>query len=155
VSDIVRKAKVGRATFYAHYGSKHQLLHSQMSRMVVPMLRERPGEPWLFDCTALFDHLGRSRAIYRSLLAGPSRLSSGRIVQDVIEKRAATLLSCSGVGETQAAPLNIGISARFAAATLLTILVWWIENNAESPPQQMQSIYQSLVGPGLRALLIP
>src|SRR5512143_2071165 len=38
VGDIVRKAGVGRATFYAHYATKHDLLQSQLRRIVFPMI---------------------------------------------------------------------------------------------------------------------
>ena len=37
VSDIAKKAGVGRATFYAHYPSKDHLLRSQFDRFVAPM----------------------------------------------------------------------------------------------------------------------
>src|SRR5438552_2594273 len=57
VSDITRKAGVGRATFYAHYSSKDDLLRSQFNRIVAPMLVMTPGDACPLDATALFAHL--------------------------------------------------------------------------------------------------
>jgi hypothetical protein len=63
VSDITRKAGVGRATFYAHYESKDALLRAEVVRVVLPMLVELPGDHCLVDCTKLFAHVQHAREI--------------------------------------------------------------------------------------------
>jgi AcrR family transcriptional regulator len=45
VSDITRKAAIGRPTFYAHFSSKDELLRSQANRVMIPMLQASPGSP--------------------------------------------------------------------------------------------------------------
>lgn len=152
VSDIARKAKVGRATFYAHYASKHELLRSQVQRVVAPMLSESPGNPWLFDCTRLFSHIRHSRLIYRSLLGGLTRSGSERIVQDVLEERTAARLARMKSSCNPEATLIASVAARFVATSLLAMLGWWIENDTGPSPETMQGLYQSLVGPGLKAV---
>jgi AcrR family transcriptional regulator len=117
VSDITRKAGVGRATFYAHYSCKDDLLRSEIARMVLPRILELPGEPCLVDCTRLFDHLLHARDIYRSLTTGPSRSITERIVQDAFEDRVAQIIAARTTrgGATTAAPK---FAPRFVASTL-------------------------------------
>lgn len=150
VSDIVRKARVGRATYYAHYTSKDDLLRAQVRRIVVPMLRDSPGAPWLFDCTPLFSHVRNAGRIYRSLLTGRSRLVCERIVQDALEERVAARLVHSGLPSD---PILAGIAARLVAASLMTMLSWWTEHGAELSLTGMQDIYQSFVGSALKELV--
>jgi AcrR family transcriptional regulator len=146
VSDISKKAGVGRATFYAHYASKHELLRSQLRRVVVPMLIEHPEAPYLFDCTVFFEHIAHARFTYRSLMTGPSRLIAERIVRDCLEERVRSALARGAeFAEITAIP-------RFVAAALLTLVVWWVENDLRLSPARMQNAYQALVGGGLQAM---
>jgi AcrR family transcriptional regulator len=146
VSDITKKAGVGRATFYAHYASKHELLRSQIRRFVVPMLAELPEAPYLFDCTAFFEHVVQAQFAYRSLMTGASRLIAERIVRDCLEARVCSAIARDDASVAQSA------APRFVAASLLTLVVWWIENDLKSSPAEMQRAYQALVGGGLAAI---
>jgi AcrR family transcriptional regulator len=146
VSDIAKKAGVGRATFYAHYPSKHELLRSQLRRVVVPMLREQPDAPYLFDCTEFFDHIIHARFTYKSLMTGASRLVAERIVRDCLEECVCSVLA------RRKKSMATDASPRYVAATLLTLVLWWIENDLKLSPVEMQSAFQALVGGGLQAL---
>jgi AcrR family transcriptional regulator len=146
VSDITRKAGVGRATFYAHYASKHELLRSQLRRIVIPMLKEEPGAPHLFDCTMFFEHIAHARFTYRSLMTGGSRLIAEGLVRDCLEERVRRAL------EKRVTPAEMGAIPRFVASTLLTLVIWWVENEFQSTPAEMQKAYQALVGGGLEAI---
>jgi AcrR family transcriptional regulator len=63
VSDITRKAGVGRATFYAHFESKDALLRAEIVRVMLPMLVELPGDHCLVDCTKFFAHVQHASEI--------------------------------------------------------------------------------------------
>ena len=67
VSDVIRKAGIGRATFYAHSSSKDELLRSQVNRVMIPMLQANPGSPSLVNCRALFAHVRASTAAIDSV----------------------------------------------------------------------------------------
>jgi AcrR family transcriptional regulator len=69
VSDITKKAHIGRATFYAHYPDKDTLLRSQFDRIVAPMIGRAHGTSAI-DATAFFDHIRTAPHFYKTLM-GP------------------------------------------------------------------------------------
>jgi AcrR family transcriptional regulator len=153
VSDITRKAKIGRATFYAHFESKDALLRSELQRVVLPMLMELPGDPCLVDCTALFGHVQHARAIYRSLTSGTTRVITERIVQDAFEERIHAILLgrvARGAAPRRGSP---GFVSRFVAGTILAMIAWALEQDEASSPARMQATYRLLVGSALAAAM--
>jgi AcrR family transcriptional regulator len=148
VSDITRKARVGRATFYAHFASKDALLQSELARIVLPMLAELPADSCLVDATTLFAHVHHAHEIYRSLTSGASRVVTERIVQDALESRIHAILA----KHRAAKPPVPAFAPRFVASTLLTLIAWSLEQPAVPAPSALQDTFRSLVG---RALARP
>ena len=149
VSDITRKAGVGRATFYAHFDSKNALLRAELDRVVLPMLVEVPGDPCLVDCTMLFAHVLQAQEIYRSLMAGTARAGNERMLQDAIEARIASALVAPLV-QTNATIPTSGFVPRFVAGTVLTLIAWSLEQAVAPQPVDLQKAYRTLVGHALQ-----
>src|SRR3954449_3944634 len=61
VSEIVKKAGVGRPTFYAHYATKDDLLRSQFERIIAPLIRCTPGDVVRIDATSFLAHVGSAQ----------------------------------------------------------------------------------------------
>lgn len=152
VSDITRKAGVGRATFYAHYDSKHELLRSELRRFVVPMLVTSKGSACLFDCTAFFAHIRHAHQIYRALTHGDSHLITERILQECLEERVAAEMRPRHL-QSGAQGVVSAVAARFVASSLLALVAWWVENDTKASPQEMQAAFESLVDGGLQRIL--
>src|ERR1700741_5252307 len=93
VSDVTRKAGIGRATYYAHYSSKHDLLKSQFDRIVAPMVVPKKDDPCLLDITPLLLHVKTSPQIFQALVGSPSGGSAGRILRECFEKRIGECLT--------------------------------------------------------------
>jgi AcrR family transcriptional regulator len=148
VSDITRKAGVGRATFYAHFESKDALLRAELVRVVDPMLNEAPGDPCLIDCTKLFAHLQQEREIYRSLMGG-TRVVTERIIQDALEARIASLVALSSAHLDAAVPTRTFVP-RFVASTILALIAWSLEQADAPAPVELQGTYRALVGRALQ-----
>jgi AcrR family transcriptional regulator len=145
VSDITRKARVGRATFYAHFASKDALLEAELSRVVLPMLAELPDDSCLVDCTRLFAHVQHARDVYRSLMGGSTRVVTERIIQDALEARITAILAA----RRETGPAAPEFAPRFVASTLLTLLAWSLEQPAAPAPAVLQGTFRSLVGRAL------
>ena len=148
VSDIAKKAGVGRATFYAHYPSKDHLLRSQFDRFVAPMLSIRRGEDCPLDATEFFTHIQMAPRFFRALTGGPDAGSGPRVLQDCFEARVRQALDA---GNSELATEQ-AIVTRVVASSLVAVVECWVESNLSKSPQEVQAIFSKLVGGGLRAL---
>lgn len=155
VSDITKRAGVGRATFYAHYSSKDELLRSQFERIVAPMLAITPSDACLLDISAFLAHVQGMPRIYKALV-GAEAGAGPRIMRDCFEKRVSQALDARG-GRLQADDLALqrAIVARTVASSLLAAVECWAESNMSQPRQEVQTIFSKLVGGGLSALKAP
>jgi len=146
VSNITKKAGVGRATFYVHYSAKDDLLRSQFERIVAPMLMPSPDHPPVLDASRFFTHIRSVPHFYKALM-GPSGGTAPRVLRDCFEARARKALS---LDHSISPGLNQSATSRFVASSLLTITECWLEHGGRETPQQLQALFTNLVGPGLR-----
>ena len=150
VSEITRKAQVGRATFYAHFDSKDSLLRAELQRVVRPMITPLPGDSCPADCTALFAHLQHAEALYRHLMGGESRAVCERIVQEALEERIVQIISSKPTPAGAAS--GTAFVPRFIASTLTALISWSLEQAQRPSPALLQKLYATLVGSALAAL---
>jgi AcrR family transcriptional regulator len=158
VSDITKKAGVGRATFYAHYSSKDDLLRSQFNRIVVPMLVPRRDQPCPLDATALFAHLQSAPRIYKALIAGPEAGNSPRIMRQCFEaclQRAIEMQEGHRLPRSAESSIEQAIITRFLASALLAVVECGVEAAGQQSPQECQAIFARLAGGALAAARIP
>ena len=147
VSDIVREADVGRATFYEHYTSKDDLLRAQLQR-VSSLLRAHPGRPEFLDATPLFAHVRDVPLLYRLVAGRSAAARSLRILQEVLQERVAVVLDEHlAAGASLRAPLSLPIAARVIVADLAALLAWWTENGMAATADEMQRLFQACAGP--------
>ena len=151
VSDITRKAGVGRATFYAHYSSKDDLLRSQFSRIVAPMLATTPRDPCPVDASAFFAHVQTAPRIYKALM-GAAAGGAPKILRECFEWRIGQALALReenphAVTSNFETPTEITI--RFVASSLFAVIECFVQTSAAESPQSLQTIFSKLVGGGL------
>jgi AcrR family transcriptional regulator len=148
VSDIVKKARVGRPTFYAHYATKDALLRSQFARIVAPMLAPSTSDPALLDATHFFAHVGTAQDLYTALM-GPNGGTAPRLMRECVEDRIRQVLALDGAPTSS---LKRAAAARCVASSLMAIIECWLEQGARETPQQVQTLFADLVAPGLRSV---
>jgi len=146
VSDIVREADVGRATFYEHYTSKDDLLRSQL-RNVSSLLRAADDVTTVLDATPLLAHVHDVPLLYRLVAGRTAAARTLRILQDVLEERAAQLLGAQvGAGAALREPLEPGVAARVIVASLCALLAWWVERGMPESPAEVQRLFEACTG---------
>jgi AcrR family transcriptional regulator len=152
VSDIVREADVGRATFYEHYASKDELLRAQLRRVVGATITLRPGPPPALDATRLFAHV-RDVPVLHRLVAGRSATArSLRVLQGVLEERVGALLDeRRAAGAAPAPPWTPASATRVIVAALCALLAWWTEQGLAAGPAQVQAMFEASAAPMLAA----
>lgn len=143
VGDIARKAGVGRATFYAHYATKHELLQSQLRRIVCPMIVATPEPQCPLDVTALFAHLAASPRIYHGLMTGDAAPLVQRMLLTCFEERLRELLP--DVRSPAEAIVPKALADRFIASSLLTLVRWCVETRSTRPAAELQLVYAALI----------
>jgi len=147
VSDIVRAADVGRATFYEHYTSKDDLLRAQL-RHVSTLLRAGRGPAGLLDATPLFAHVRDVPMLYRLIAGRSAAARSLRILQEVLQERVGGVLDEHiAAGASLRAPLTAAVAARVIVAELAALLAWWTDNGMAATADEMQQLFQACAGP--------
>ncbi|MFH1633303.1 MAG: TetR/AcrR family transcriptional regulator [Chloroflexota bacterium] len=155
IQDIVDQANVGRATFYAHYQNKDDLLKSGFERILdilVQQIVSSEKDQCLFDTSMLFHHAQGHYELYRTLVWGSGfellTKEGHAALSKKIEDRFALLLT-----GRQPPSIPLPILSSSVAGALLILLKWWLDNKLPYSPERMDEIFQQLVMPGVRTVL--
>jgi AcrR family transcriptional regulator len=154
VSDIVKKARVGRATFYAHYSSKDELLRSQFNRFVAPMIAIQQ-DPCPLNALAFLRHVQSAPHFFKSLVVGKAAGTGPRVLRDCFEIRVRQALEFQNAKSPTAdatVSMHQAIVTRAVASSLLAVVACWMESGMLQPAEEVQTIFSKLVGGGLSAL---
>jgi AcrR family transcriptional regulator len=145
VQDILDRAGVGRATFYAHYRNKDDVLYSGYERMFAhfeqSLDRRSPGRVRLVPVAELLTHFGEADPFIGSLR------ESGRLdemwalgvdfLADMIERGITPV-----PGAAPAVPRSL--VARMLAGALMEMMRWWLEHRESSTPEEMDGTFHAL-----------
>jgi AcrR family transcriptional regulator len=157
VQDIIDRANVGRSTFYSHYQDKEDLLFSGFDELAFDLDRHRrlPDETGgdqehLLHSLEFFIHANDNRELYMAMSesgGGEQLLEIGRQhMQNHIE---AHLVQFPSIGREFPLP----VITNFLAGSLLTMILWWLEQEAPYSPQEMDDMFNTLAMPGIRSLM--
>lgn len=147
VQNILDRANVGRATFYAYFYDKDDLLESNIEWLI--NLMSGPGEAHAFPSVELFRHVQTQYRLYEALAS--SRAG------ELMYRRAQVHLSAgiqAHVGQTPLkADMPLPFLANYLAGSFVAMLRWWLENKMPYTPEEMERMFRALVMPGLEQVM--
>jgi len=153
VEDITNRANLGRATFYLHYRDKDELLvhtlESTFDELVKTLKPISLDDVSTAQAQALvaFQHAAENRDLYRVMLGGQGSGSILRRVREyiatLVQERTQLLIQQLPPG---AIPIPGEILAEHIAGSLLTLIVWWLENDLPYSAEYMAQVFQQLNG---------
>jgi AcrR family transcriptional regulator len=129
VGDILRRADVGRSTFYEHFRDKDDLLRASL-RGILGILADAVEEQADGHRLELvLEHFRDNSWLARGLLDGPSSAEVLAVLAGLIEERLAAWRQKTG-----AAPLiPLDLAAAQAAAAQLALVRAWLDRGASCP----------------------
>lgn len=161
VQEILDRADVGRATFYAHYAGKHELLVAGFEHLRVLLVRQQRealagkggvAERALGFSRAMFEHAYEYRKVYRAMVGRRSgsvaQAQLQRVLVDVVSDDLKALVPH---GDNPEVPLDA--LAHAVAGTLVAIVIWWLDHRTGLSAEEVDRIFRRLMLPGVEAAL--
>lgn len=161
VQEIIDRANVGRATFYAHFADKQTLLASALEDLRTHLLEhqqkalEAPGRPdarGLGFSLAMLEHALSHMPLWSGIVGRESGALVLRRIHGTIAELAGIDLGALGFKGT---PAQRELAAQYVAGAFMAVLSWWLDHGAKLPPQEVDAIFRRLVMQGLAAELGP
>jgi AcrR family transcriptional regulator len=144
VQQILDRAGVGRATFYAHYRNKEDVLHSGYERMFTAMesLLDRPSPlgARVFPVAEFVTHLADMNTLVRSLHRGGRSEEMWTLCVEYATRIIARRLPQGAVD----ARLPRQLAARMLAGALAEAVQWWLDHPASATPAQVDAAFHRL-----------
>lgn len=144
VEDITERADVARATFYAHFDDKEQLLGTlfeELTSELVARLDVVAGVPQegirAEILTSLYQHAAEYRDLYLVCLRGAGNGRARAAYMDIITRAAEQTfverVRTSGLHP----PVDLALTSRAFAGTHLALLEAWLDDDGGRDAEQM------------------
>jgi len=133
VDDITQRADLARATFYAHYRDKGELLTAMIEELARDLMsRIQPLVPIGSDVMQgvvigeLFRHAQEHRNLYRAALSGAGNGSARRAYFETLVITAVSVFAEWRASTDAPARLPVDFLARAWAGAHLVLVEWWL-----------------------------
>lgn len=145
VQELTERADVARSTFYAHFGSKDDLLFDGFDRWLLELTRvpeEGPahGETGFRFSLPLLRHARGQRRVFRAIFGSTGSPRAARRFHDLL---VAVVLE-----ELPGPPVDEGARearAHAVAGAFMALLAWWFESGTGLPPEEVDGAFHRAV----------
>lgn len=151
VQDIIDRANVGRATFYAHFADKETLLTSRLEdlrKVLSQRQRQAPGS--LAFSVAMLEH---ARAHFPVWVAIVGRKTGTLVVQRIQAIMADLAQADMKALAFKGRPAERDLAVQYIAGAFMAVLTWWLEHGARVSPEEVDAVFRRLVMQGLEGHL--
>jgi AcrR family transcriptional regulator len=158
VQDIIDRANVGRATFYAHFDNKDDLLVSGFDNLRASLkerqreaLARRSGldERVLGFSYEIFAHANEHRDVFLAM-AG---MRSHAIVQQLLYRILLDLVRedvKATVSRVRANSVPVEALAQFITGALFGLMMWWLNGKMRLSVEEVNTLFRQLAIPVLK-----
>jgi len=160
VQEILDRANVGRSTFYTHFQDKDELLmwgteHLRATLSAAQKEREAAAagspERIIYFSRAMFDHADGYRKIYRALVNSAVWPYVRQRIQNILAELIRR--ECEAVKRVKRSKskLPLELFVHYLAATLMTVMTWWVDHKNSLSAEEIDQVYRGLVLPSIRS----
>lgn len=150
VGEIIDRADVGRATFYAHFETKEYLLKELCRELFAHIFeadaKEATAHNHIFDCDApdsvflhLFQHLQKNDNHILDLLSGQNNGLFLGYFKAELKKLVQSQLTQFAHRKASALPEDFWVD--HIAGTFVETVRWWLENGKKETPEQITEYF--------------
>ncbi len=140
VTDICHRAMVHRTTFYKHYEDKYGLLvhgiqeelRALFEAVEKQVARQRTADTRT-RLIAVLEYVRKHEEFYRLMLTGDGFPKFSALLRNAVAERLEQNLRQEGTQRSVPAVLH----AQLAAAAIVRMIAWWLENDYPYSPAQM------------------
>jgi AcrR family transcriptional regulator len=156
VQDILDQANLGRATFYAHYRDKQDLLFDMFAGLRQVFRLAHSGEQSVeagigalqHMSLGFFRHAAEQHQLYRAMVGK----ESGTLLHTYAYKLLSDelyiyLTKIVPYGARSSVPLEVAVT--YLVSSLLALLIWWLNHDLPCSPEEIDVMFRQLALPGI------
>jgi AcrR family transcriptional regulator len=141
VTEICEAAMVHRTTFYKHYEDKYGLLAQGIQDQLAALFEalDAVGETtdeetdMLTGLVTVFEHVRSHEHFYRLMLCRDDFNNFSILLKKSLADRLKGRFQQHGIE----VPMPIDLHAQIQAAAMVSMVIWWLENNCPYTPHEM------------------
>jgi len=154
VQEIIDRADVGRATFYAHFADKRTLLASRLEDLRESLLQRqretlgrggRSALPLSFS-RALLDHAADGLPLWKAIAGAESGAFVLRRLHEMVADLVRMDLIAMGMTRPSA---HRELVTQHVTGAFMAVLTWWLDTGAKQSAADVDEVVRRLVMEGL------